>query len=74
MTDRETEAMYAEQELRDIKAWCIKNKQTLKYRGKTYYLYQRSIYDARMNVIIEDAPNGFLDLYEYFEYFPQPAL
>ena len=47
--------------------------QKLKYKGKTYYLYQNTIYDSDMNVIIEDATNGFLDLYEYFEYFPQNA-
>jgi hypothetical protein len=45
--------------------------QKLKYRGKTYYLYENTIYDAALNIIIEDARNGFLDLYEYFEYFPQ---
>lgn len=45
--------------------------QKLKYKGKTYYLYKNTIYDAALNVIIEDASNGFLDLYEYFEYFPQ---
>lgn len=50
----------------------IKDKaEKLKYRGKTYYLYENTIYDAALNVIIEDASNGFLDLYEYFEYFPQ---
>lgn len=43
----------------------------LKYNGRIYYLYDGTIYDARMNVFIEQAANGFLDLYEYFEYFPQ---
>lgn len=48
-----------------------KEAESLRYRGRTYYLHQGTIYDARMNVIIEEATNGFLDLYEYFEYFPQ---
>lgn len=55
MTNREIASMYAEKEWRDIKDWCIKNKQTIKYRGKTYYLYQGHIYDGRMDVIIEVA-------------------
>lgn len=41
----------------------------IKYRGRVYYLKDGTIYDARLNVFIEDATNGFLDLYEYFEYF-----
>lgn len=48
-----------------------KEAQKLKYKGKTYYLHLNTIYDAALNAIIEDASNGFLDLYEYFEYFPQ---
>lgn len=44
--------------------------QKLKYKGKIYYLYDNTIFDSAMNVIVEDATNGFLDLYEYFEYFP----
>jgi hypothetical protein len=67
----ELEMLYFEKEQADIKAWCRKNKQTLKYRGETYYLYQGAIYDSSMDVIIPKASNGFLDLYEYFEYFPQ---
>lgn len=47
------------------------NGEKLKYNGKMYYLYDNIIYDNDMNVIIENATNGFLDLYEYYEYFPQ---
>lgn len=46
----------------------------LRYKGKTYYLYAGKIYNEDMKVIIEEATNGFLDLYEYFEYFPQPKI
>lgn len=45
--------------------------QKLRYKGRTYYLYQGDIYDAALNVLIAGASNGFLDLYEYYEYFPQ---
>ena len=67
----ELERLYFEKEQDNIKAWCRENKQTLKYRGETYYLYQGSIYDSNMDVIVPEATNGFLDLYEYYEYFPQ---
>lgn len=46
-----------------------KMAEKIKYRGRIYYLKDCTIYDARMNVFIPDATNGFLDLYEYFEYF-----
>jgi hypothetical protein len=71
MTENEIEMMYAEKEQMDIKEWCTRNKQIIRYRGKKYYLYQSSIYDEDMNLIIEYAENGFLDLFEYYEYFPQ---
>lgn len=45
----------------------------LEYKGKMYYLYAGKIYDDGMEIIIEEATNGFLDLYEYFEYFPPNA-
>lgn len=48
--------------------------QKLKYRGKMYYLYDNDIYDNDLNIVVENATNGFLDLYEYFEYFPQPDI
>lgn len=67
----ELEMLYFEKEQADIKAWCHKNKQTIRYQGKIYYLYMNTIYDSNMNEIIPRASNGFLDLYEYFEYFPQ---
>lgn len=60
-----------ETELKSIKDYCIKHKQTLRYKNQSYYLYNKTIYDQNMNIIIEDATNGFLDLYEYYEYFPQ---
>ena len=65
------EATYFEKEQQDIKKWCRKHNQTIIYKNQTYYLYQKQIYDKDMNLIIEDAENGFLDLYEYYEYFPQ---
>lgn len=50
----------------------IKDKaQKIRYKGRIYYLYENTVYDAKLNIVIEDARNGFLDLYEYFEYFPQ---
>lgn len=45
----------------------------LRYRGRVYYLYNGTIYNSKLEVIIPEATNGFLDLYEYFEYFPQNA-
>lgn len=42
-----------------------------RYRNKKYYLYDNCIFDENMNIVIENATNGFLDLYEYYEYFPQ---
>lgn len=68
----ESEMLYFEKELKDIKEWCIKNNQTIQYRNSTYYLYDNRIYDSEMNIIIEYAENGFLDLFEYFKYFEQP--
>ena len=50
-----------------------KEGQKLKYKGAMYYLYNNIIYDKDLNIIIPEATNGFLDLYEYFEYFPQNA-
>lgn len=46
----------------------------LRYRGRIYYLYEGVIYNSKLEVVIPEASNGFLDLYEYFEYFPQPDL
>ena len=46
--------------------------QRLRYRGRTYYLHEGVIYGPDLAVLIPEATNGFLDLYEYFEYFPQP--
>ncbi len=66
------ERLYFEKEQKDIKEYCIKHKQTTKYRNQTFYLYQRTIYDKDMNIVIEHAENGFLDLFEYHEYFEQP--
>lgn len=60
--------------LNEIKEWCIKNKQKTRYRKHIYYLYNNRIYDENMNVFIDNAPNGFLDLFEYFEYFEQPNI
>ena len=65
------ERLYFEKEQKDIKDWCKQNGKSLKYHGKQYYLFDGNIYDEDMNIIIESAENGFLDLYEYFEYFPQ---
>ena len=73
MQHHETETLYFDKEMKDIKEWCIKNKQTIKYQNRDYYLYQQKIYDEEMNLIIEYAENGFLDLFEYYEYFPQNA-
>ena len=65
----EIEKIYIEKELNDIKDWCIKHNQTIEYQNQRYYLYCKNIYDKDMNIIIENAENGFLDLYEYYEYF-----
>lgn len=67
----ELEWLYFEKERADIKAFCLAHGQVLRYRGRVWYLYQGAVYDANMDVFIPDATNGFLDLYEYFEYFPQ---
>lgn len=58
----------------DIRAFCRSSGQVIRYKNRDWYLYQVTIYDAGMNAIIPEATNGFLDLYEYFEYFPQPQI
>ena len=63
------ERLYYDKELADIKAFCIKRGHTVKYENRDYYLYDHKIYDEDMNIIIEYAENGFLDLFEYYEYF-----
>lgn len=63
----ELEKMWAEQELKDIKKFCIKHNQMIIYRNRPYYLYDEHVYDSDMNVVIREAPNGFLDLYKYLE-------
>ena len=68
----ELELLHFEKEQKDIKEYCIKYGQTIKYRNKVFYLYQHTIYDKDMNTVIEYAENGFLDLFEYHEYFEQP--
>lgn len=68
------EMLYFEKEKKDIKDWCIKHNKTIKYQNQEYYLYCNTIYDKDMNIIIEYTENGFLDLYEYYEYFPQPKI
>lgn len=45
--------------------------QKKQYKGHTYYLYDGQIYNDNMEIIINKAENGFLDLFEYYEYFPQ---
>ena len=70
MNDIET--LYFIKEQKDIKEFCIKHGQTIRYRNEEFYLYQRNIYDKNMNIVIEHAENGFLDLFEYHEYFEQP--
>ena len=67
----ELEILYFEKEQTDIKEYCLKHNQTIIYENQPYYLYQKGIYDKDMNLMIEYAENGFLDLFEYFEYFPQ---
>lgn len=71
---QEIESLYAEKERKDIKQYCIKHGNTIRYRGQTFYLYLNRIYDEEMNLIISQAENGFLDLYEYHEYFEQPTI
>lgn len=66
----ELERLYYEKELADIKAFCNKHGQTIRYQNQDFYLYDRKIYDKDMNIIIDYAANGFLDLFEYYEYFP----
>lgn len=71
----ELEMLYFEKELADIKDYCSRTPGCrLRYKGRVWYLYQNTVYDADMNVFIPEATNGFLDLYEYFEYFPQPKI
>lgn len=59
---------------REEKKALRKAAQKLRYRGKTFYLHNQTIYTSNMEVFIENATNGFLDLYEYFEYFEQPKI
>lgn len=68
----EIEMLHFEKEMKDIQDFCIKHGQTIKYRNEVFYLYQHNIYDKDMNIVIEYAENGFLDLFEYNEYFEQP--
>lgn len=63
------EILFFEKEQKDIKDWCIKHNQMIIYRNRPYYLYDNKIYDKDMDIIIPYAENGFLDLFEYFEYF-----
>lgn len=65
----ELDFLYFEKELSDIKAFCVKNGLTIRYQNRDYYLYDHKIYDEDMDIIIEHAENGFLDLFEYYEYF-----
>lgn len=67
----EMERLHFEKEQRDIKEYCIKNGQAIEYRGQRFFLYLKNIYDEGMNLVIEHAENGFLDLFEYYEYFEQ---
>ena len=70
----EIERLYFEKEQEDIKRFCTEHGQTIEYRGQKFYLYLRNIYDEDMNLVIEYAENGFLDLFEYYEYFEPPTL
>jgi len=65
------EMLYFKEEMRDIKDFCIRHKKVIKYQNRPYYLYDKTIYDKDMNIVIEYAENGFLDLFEYFEDFEQ---
>lgn len=47
----------------------LKATRKKKYKGSVFYLCDGQIYDAEYNVLIENASNGFLDLFEYYEYF-----
>lgn len=69
----ELEMMYFKQELKDIKNFCIKHNQMIIYRNRPYYLYNKHIYDENMDIVIREAENGFLDLFEYFEYFEKQS-
>lgn len=60
---QDIEMLYFEKEKIDIKEWCEKSNNTLKYNNKIYYLYEHKIFDSDFNVIIENAENGFLDLF-----------
>ena len=64
------EFFWQEKELEDIKAWCKKHGKVKRYKNRDYYLYDNTIYDQNMDILIPYAENGFLDLFEYFEYFP----
>lgn len=68
-----TEFDWLEKEMRDIKEYCIKHGQTIIYQSEAFYIYMHTIYDKDMNTVIDYAENGFLDLFEYYEYFEQPA-
>lgn len=58
----ELEMLYFEKEQQDIKEWCTKHNQTIMFENQPYYLYQKQIYDKDMNLVVEYAENGFLDL------------
>ena len=63
------ELMYYQKELADIKTYCTNNGLTVKYRDQVFYLYNHKIYNQNMEIIIDYAENGFLDLFEFYEYF-----
>lgn len=65
------EKLYYEKELADIKNHCIKNGLSVRYKNQDFYLYEHKLYDKNMELIIDHAENGFLDLFEYYEYFEQ---
>lgn len=67
------EKLYFVKELEDIKTFCIKNGQITRYQNQTYYLYNNKIYNKNMEIVIDHAENGFLDLFEYYEYFEPNA-
>lgn len=54
--------LYFEKELKDIKAFCIKEGLTTLYRGQMFYLYDKKIYNENMDVIVGYTENGFADL------------